>query len=74
MYVYIQSEVNWYTVGFYRPDGEWVAESDHATREAAGERVAYLNGGGKQPTTVHAQLPQRSIYSDGRAGDPIFRY
>ena len=33
-----------YTVGFYKPDGEWEPESDHATREEAAQRVAYLNG------------------------------
>jgi len=45
MYVYIESEPNLYTVGFYRPDGIWEPESDHASREEAGERVHYLNGG-----------------------------
>lgn len=44
MYVYIQSEPSLWTVGFYRPDGTWVAESDHATSEAAAARVAWLNG------------------------------
>lgn len=34
-----------FTVGFYDPGGEWQAESDHSTREAAAERVHYLNGG-----------------------------
>ena len=27
-YVYVKSERNLYTVGFYRPDGRWEAESD----------------------------------------------
>lgn len=50
MYVYIDSEKlgngNWLrTVGFYKPDGTWVSESDHETEEAAAARVAYLNGG-----------------------------
>lgn len=57
-YVYIQSERagqkisegnylehNLYTVGFYTPSGKWEPESDHATREEAAKRVAYLNGG-----------------------------
>jgi len=47
MYVYIQTEVSpdLFTVGFYRPDGTWESESDHASRVEAGERVHYLNGG-----------------------------
>lgn len=45
-YVYLQSERYLYTVGFYDPDGEWQAESDHSTVDLAAKRVAYLNGGG----------------------------
>jgi hypothetical protein len=45
MYVYIKSEPNLWTVGFYKPDGEWVAESDWSSSEEAAERVHYLNGG-----------------------------
>lgn len=44
MYVYIQSEPGLYTVGFYDPTGKWHPESDWDTREAAAERVHYLNG------------------------------
>lgn len=44
MYVYIKSELNLFTVGFYKPDGKWGPESDHSTREEAAERVAWLNG------------------------------
>lgn len=44
MYVYIRSEPNVYTVGFYTPDGRWMPESDHNTKEKAAERVAWLNG------------------------------
>jgi hypothetical protein len=44
MYVYIKSEPGLWTVGFYRPDGKWEAESDHDTSESAAERVHYLNG------------------------------
>jgi hypothetical protein len=33
------------TVGFYKPDGEWVPESDHVTDEQAADRVRWLNGG-----------------------------
>jgi hypothetical protein len=45
MWVYIQSEPRLWTVGFYKPTGEWVADSDHGDREEAAKRVAYLNGG-----------------------------
>lgn len=44
-YVYIQSEPNLYTVGFYSPDGEWHPDSDYAKRTDAAKRVHYLNGG-----------------------------
>lgn len=48
MYVYILSEkgsdYSLYTVGFYKPTGEWVPDSDHNDREKAAERVAFLNG------------------------------
>jgi len=44
-WVYIQSEPGLWTVGFYTPAGRWEAESDHASREDAIERVHYLNGG-----------------------------
>jgi len=48
MYVYIYSKAaGCYTVGFYKPDGEWEPESDHPTDEAAAKRVAWLNGGDK---------------------------
>lgn len=44
MYVYIKSEPNLWTVGFYRPDGQWEPESDYGSSEKAAERVAWLNG------------------------------
>jgi len=43
-YVYIRSEPRLWTVGFYDPNGEWVAESDHDSAEKAAARVAWLNG------------------------------
>ena len=43
-YVYIQSEPQLYTVGFYRPDGAWEPESDHPTAADAAARTAWLNG------------------------------
>jgi len=44
-YVYIRSEPQLWTVGFYDPDGKFVPESDHDSTEAAAQRVNYLNGG-----------------------------
>jgi hypothetical protein len=45
MWVYIESELHVFTVGFYDPGGVWHSESDHGDREAAAGRVSYLNGG-----------------------------
>lgn len=48
MWVYkqIREGSRWlYTVGYYAPDGDWVAESDHSAKENAASRVNYLNGG-----------------------------
>lgn len=47
MYVYIRTETNLWTVGFYNPKGEFQSESDWDTKEEAAERVHYLNGGEK---------------------------
>jgi len=44
-WVYLRSEPNLWTVGFYAPDGKWNPESDHNVQEEAARRVAWLNGG-----------------------------
>jgi hypothetical protein len=44
-WVYIKSEPELWTVGFYDPSGKWNADSDHDSREEAAKRVHYLNGG-----------------------------
>ena len=44
MYVYIKSEPNLWTVGFYRLNGNFEPESDHSSPDEAAERVALLNG------------------------------
>lgn len=44
-YVYIRSEGQLWTVGFYDPDGRWVPESDHGSSDEAAARVHWLNGG-----------------------------
>lgn len=43
-YVYVLSEPGLWTVGFYKPSGEWEPESDHGTPDEAANRVAWLNG------------------------------
>jgi len=53
-YVYIKSEPQLWTVGFYRPDGKWEPESDHAKQSDAAERTAWLNDG--LPISVAALL------------------
>jgi hypothetical protein len=55
MWVYIRSEPNLYTVGFYDPSGEWHTDSDFSDREAAAERVHYLNGGTTAKNTERFQ-------------------
>ncbi len=44
-YVYVQTEPELWTVGFYKPGGEFEPESDHTRQEDAAERVHFLNGG-----------------------------
>jgi hypothetical protein len=44
MYVYIKSEPNLWTVGFYDSRGTWHSDSDHDSREGAAARCAWLNG------------------------------
>lgn len=44
-YIYIKTEPNLWTVGFYDPKGNFIPESDHSSPEKAAQRVHYLNGG-----------------------------
>lgn len=44
-WVYLRSEQALWTVGFYKPNGEWEPESDHGSPEEAAKRVHWLNGG-----------------------------
>jgi len=57
-YVYINSEPGLYTVGFYDPNGKWIAESDHTSSESAAQRVHWLNGG---RTTLDAEKPASGV-------------
>jgi len=64
-FVYIKSEPSLWTVGFYRPDGKWEPESDHAVQEEAAQRTAWLNGSG-------APLCE-SISQALNSGDGVYR-
>ena len=46
-FVYLRSEPGLWTVGFYTPTGEWIAESDHDHTPDVATWGAYLNGGGE---------------------------
>ena len=59
MYVYIKSEPNLYTVGFYKPDGTWEPESDYENREDAANRVHWLNS-----TKPRSRLSERVPYKN----------
>ena len=73
-YVYKQTESSpdLYTVGFYTPDNEWEAESDHPNREAAGDRVAYLNGE-LITKKVLPELVKAYAKEDGSEGTATYR-
>jgi hypothetical protein len=59
MYVYIQSEPQLWTVGFYRPgDNKWIPESDHGTPGEAAARVIELNGGARVVAHGPAEAPE----------------
>lgn len=47
-YVYIRSEPNLYTTGFYDPKGKWQPDEDYTNKEEAAKRVAWLNGSSKE--------------------------
>lgn len=49
MYVIEQTEKELLTVGFYRPDGTWVAEQDFTVsqRNSARKLCSFLNGKGE---------------------------
>lgn len=63
-YVYIRSERDLYTVGFFRPNGEWEAESDHETKDQAATRVHYLNGGQPQTEESNDMWESYKIFRD----------
>ena len=74
-WVYIKSEPNLWTVGFYRPDGEWEAESDFNSTEAAAARCHYLNGGSHGQKTRCSDSEREAEINEyemwGPSGRPI---
>jgi hypothetical protein len=54
-YVYVRSESEIWTVGFYDPQGNWEPEQDCSSSQEAAERVHWLNGGNMKPTTGETQ-------------------
>ena len=60
-WVYIQSERELWTVGHYRPNGDWQPESDHSTAAQAAARVHYLNGGKSATADPQIQPPVKPI-------------
>lgn len=56
MYVYIKSEANLYTVGFYDPSGNFHPDSDYNDRNKAANRVSFLNGNSKQLEKLAAKV------------------
>lgn len=45
MWVYEETSEGIWTVGFYKPSGEWSAESSYSSAPEAASRVRWLNGG-----------------------------
>lgn len=48
MWVYKYWDPNLWAVGFYTPEGFFILETKHASRESAAARVHYLNGGDQE--------------------------
>lgn len=44
IWIYIKTEPQLWTVGFYAPDGTFHGDSDHSTPDLAAQRCAWLNG------------------------------
>jgi hypothetical protein len=44
MWVYIKSEPDVWTTGFYDPHGNWQPDADFDNQESAAKRASWLNG------------------------------
>ena len=45
MWVYMRSETGLFTTGYYDPKGVWHPDKDFDNKDAASNRVHFLNGG-----------------------------
>jgi len=74
-WVYVRSESQLWTVGFYSPDGEWHPDTDWDSKEEAAKRVHYLNGRSNEKETINAELLEACHYAvsylDGRHSNGI---
>jgi hypothetical protein len=52
VWVYMRTEPNLYTVGYYDPSHNWHGDSDHGNVRDAANRVHFLNGGSSTPHQV----------------------
>lgn len=64
MYIYIRSDPNLYTVGFYDPSGKWKSESNHSDKEEAAKRVHWLNGGQEESDRPSGEFDKPSSIYD----------
>lgn len=59
VYKRTQAQPALYTVGYYDPDWDWKAESDHLNADLAANRVSFLNGNsaaGEAEPDLYVQL------------------
>lgn len=69
-WVYLKTESNLWTVGFYTPNGEWQTESDWVSPADAANRVHFLNGGqeekdqGPRYTVIDKEDLEKYVPSD----------
>jgi len=61
-WLYLRSEEQLWTVGFYDGNGKWQPETDHGSAEEAARRVIVLNGG----------TPEVMDEAATRAADPTY--
>lgn len=85
-YVYIKSEAQLWTTGFYKPEGDgygtWEPDKDWPLQEDAAKRVAWLNGSGRseeddlieilsEMAAMEAALKRVAVAIDLKAGENI---
>jgi hypothetical protein len=66
-YVYIRTEPQLWTVGFYDPAGKFQPESDHSSPGEAAERTAYMNG---NPAPGHVAMARDVLLAVERLAPP----